>query len=147
MTTCPFSPSRQSRSCPITERGKERLRGIANPCNRVLIHKAWTQASGLSLLWGNEPGKRVGFLFHFEFRTNNTGIRGAKVVIRIKSAITNFGRLTCPKSRSEHFSGENGCSNLTSFFSIISSPYSFTCANGICENNCKSTIMDSRRSN
>ena len=24
---------------------------------------------------------------------------------------------------------------------------SFTCANGICENNCKSTIMDKRRSN
>jgi len=28
-----------------------------------------------------------------------------------------------------------------------SSPYSFTCANGICENNCKSTIRHSRRSN
>ena len=33
---------------------------------------------------------------------------------------------------------------------LYSSPfpsYSFTCANGICENNCRSTIMFSRRSN
>jgi hypothetical protein len=31
--------------------------------------------------------------------------------------------------------------------SDISWPYSFVCANGICEYNCKSTIRHSRRSN
>jgi hypothetical protein len=37
---------------------------------------------------------------------------------------------------------------IASFVRFTSIPaYSFTCANGICENNCRSMIMFSRRSN
>jgi len=41
-----------------------------------------------------------------------------------------------------------GLERLSEYGRLISLPaYSFTCANGICENNCRSIIMFSRRSN